>query len=319
VHGGKQIKGLEYWETYAPVASWPSIRLIMYIAVLHKWPTMQLDFVLAFPQAPAETDIFIQIPQGFSLQGGNTDHCLKLINNLYGQKQAGRVWNKHLTKGLTDINFVQSKTDPCVFWRDMVILVIYTDDTIVAGPCNNDVQKAVNDIGNKFNITSKPTVDDFLGVKITHNHDDGITTMTQPQLIDSILEDLHLDNKSNGKRLPAQPTKLLQTFENSEDHDNSFHFRSVIGKLNYLEKSTRPDIAYAVHQCARFSANPKTKHTKAVKLIRRYLKYTRDKGIICTPSKHRWNAMQMQDLRVIGTLVLLNTIIQQQDHARVTS
>jgi hypothetical protein len=105
----------------------------------------------------------------------------------------------------------------------MVILVIYTDDTIVTGPCNDDVQKAVNDIGNKFNITSKPTVDDFLGVKITRNHDDGTITMTQPQLIDSILEDLHLDDKSNGKRLPAQPTKLLQKFENSEDHDNSFH------------------------------------------------------------------------------------------------
>jgi Reverse transcriptase (RNA-dependent DNA polymerase) len=74
VHGGKQIKGLEYWETYAPVASWSSIRLIMYIAVLNKWPTMQLDFVLAFLQAPAETDIFMQIPQGFSLQGGNTDY-----------------------------------------------------------------------------------------------------------------------------------------------------------------------------------------------------------------------------------------------------
>lgn len=56
VHGGKQVKGLDYWETYAPVASWPSVRLIMYIAVLNNWPTMQLDFVLAFPQALVETD-----------------------------------------------------------------------------------------------------------------------------------------------------------------------------------------------------------------------------------------------------------------------
>jgi Reverse transcriptase (RNA-dependent DNA polymerase) len=69
VHGGKQIKGLDYWETYAPVASWPSIQLIMYIAVLNNWPTMQLDFVLAFPQALVETDIFMQIPQGFSIPG----------------------------------------------------------------------------------------------------------------------------------------------------------------------------------------------------------------------------------------------------------
>jgi hypothetical protein len=167
---------------------------------------------------------------------------------------------------------VQSQMDPCVFWRNMVILVIYTDDTIVTGPNDKDVQLVVQDIGNKFNITSKPAVDDFLGVEITRNHVTGTVSMTQPQLIDSILEDLHLDDKANGKRLPAQPTKLLQKFEQSEDHDGSFHYRSVIGKLNYLDKSTRPDIAYAVQKCARFSADPKIENTKAVKLIGRYLK-----------------------------------------------
>jgi hypothetical protein len=58
----------------------------------------------------------------------------------------------------------------------------------------------------------------------------------------------------------------------------------VIGKLNYLEKSTRPDIAYAVHQCARFAANPKKEHGIAVKHIGRYLLDTQDKGITCTPN-----------------------------------
>jgi Reverse transcriptase (RNA-dependent DNA polymerase) len=119
------------------------------------------------------------------------------------------VWNKHLTKGLNDIGFIQSQTYPCVFWRGTVILVIYTDDTIVTGPQDEEVQRAVIDIGNKFNITSKPAVDDFLGVKSVRDHKAGTVTMTQPQLIDSILEDLHLDDKANGKKLPAQPTKLL--------------------------------------------------------------------------------------------------------------
>jgi Reverse transcriptase (RNA-dependent DNA polymerase) len=60
VHGGKQTKGLNYWETYAPVAAWSSIRLIMNAAALHGWKTHQLDFVLAFPQAPVETDIYMK-------------------------------------------------------------------------------------------------------------------------------------------------------------------------------------------------------------------------------------------------------------------
>jgi hypothetical protein len=53
--------------------------------------------------------------------------------------------------------------------------------------------------------------------------------------------------------------------------------------MNYLEKCSRPDIAYALHQCARFSADPREEHSKAVKLISRYLKGTRKKGITCKP------------------------------------
>jgi hypothetical protein len=63
----------------------------------------------------------------------------------------------------------------------------------------------------------------------------------------------------------------------------------VIGKLNFLEKSTRPDIAYAVHKCARFCQDPKVEHTKAFKLSVRYLKGTHDKGIICCPSTESFN------------------------------
>lgn len=138
--------------------------------------------------------------------------------------------------------------------------MIYTDDTIVTGPKQQDVDQAIKDIGSIFNITSKEVIEDFLGVKITRNEQNGTIEMTQPQLIDSILLDLQLDDKANEKKLPASPTILLQKFENSDPHDESFHYRSVIGKLNYLEKSTRPDIAYAVHQCARFASNPKIEH-----------------------------------------------------------
>jgi ATP-binding cassette subfamily B (MDR/TAP) protein 1 len=65
--------------------------------------------------------------------------------------------------------------------------------------------------------------------------------------------------------------------------DGHFNYRRVIGKLNYLEKSTRPDIAYAVHQCARFVSDPRVEHGNAVKWLGRYLYGTKDKGIILKP------------------------------------
>jgi Reverse transcriptase (RNA-dependent DNA polymerase) len=105
----------------------------MNLAALKKWEIRQLDFVLAFLQAPVETDIFMEIPAGFKVKGNN-DNVLPLINNLYGQKQAGRVWNLYLSEGLIEMGFTQSKNDPCIFWRGSSLIVIYTDDTIVTGP-----------------------------------------------------------------------------------------------------------------------------------------------------------------------------------------
>jgi Reverse transcriptase (RNA-dependent DNA polymerase)/GAG-pre-integrase domain len=283
VHGGKQIKDVNYWDTYAPVASWSSIRVVMNMAALHGWVTRQLDFVLAFPQAPVETDIYIEIPSGFEVKGSRKDLVLKLVNNLYGQKQAGRVWNTYLTEGLENIGFHQCKNDPCIFWREQTMIIIYTDDTIVTGPNTDQVDKAIQDIGNAFEITHQPTVKDFLGVRVQRT-EDGLVILSQPQLIKSIIADLGLKDNSNSRAIPALSSKILQKHLDSPGHNEKWHYRSVIGKLNYLEKSTRPDLAYAVHQCARFAADPREEHTKAVKVIGRYLMGTADKGIICTPS-----------------------------------
>ena len=91
---------------------------------------------------------------------------------------------------------------------------------------------------------------------------------------------------SLGQSLPLDPSssRILKRSLQGAGHDDSFHYRSVIGRLNYQEKCTRPDISCAVHQYARFSANPKRAHANAVRWIGRYLLATRDKGLIFKPS-----------------------------------
>ena len=86
---------------------------------------------------------------------------------------------------------------------------------------------------------------------------------------------------------PAATSKLLSRHSGSPTFDNSFNYRSVIGKLNYLEKASRPDISYAVHQCARFAADPKKEHGDTVRWIGRYLKGTKDQGVIMKPMPKR--------------------------------
>jgi Reverse transcriptase (RNA-dependent DNA polymerase) len=180
-----------------------------------------------------------------------------VVNNIYGQKQAGRVWYRYLVDKLKqELNFTQSKFDPCVLWNNGCLIVIYTDDTIVTGSNEDMIDATITNIAKLFNITSEDSVNDFIGINIA-KHKDGIISLTQPKLIQSIFDDLGLTDKTKGKYTPALLSHILQQHIDSPAFNESWHYRSVIGKLNVLEKSTRPDIAYAVHQCTRFASNPR--------------------------------------------------------------
>jgi hypothetical protein len=90
---------------------------------------------VAYPQAPIKIDIYMELPTGIHTKHGNyKDHILKLLANIYGQKQASRVWNSYLIIKLWEINFKQLLIDKCVFYRDNISFIVYADDGIFLGP-----------------------------------------------------------------------------------------------------------------------------------------------------------------------------------------
>jgi hypothetical protein len=289
IDGSKQTKGINYWETYAPVASWSVIRILLIMIIIKKWKTRQIDYVQAYTQAKAEIPMFMKIPKGFNIENGNSkEYVLSVQKNLYGQKQAGRVWNQHLIEKLQKAGFRQSIVDECVFYVGECIYILYVDDSILAGPTDEALDKAIQDIKDVgLEITVESKVDEFLGVKISQI-DDETYNLTQPQLIQQILQDLHMQNDNvKVKHTPASPGQVLRQYQNSNDFDDHYDYRSIVGKLNYLEKSSRPDISFAVHQCARFVSNPKEEHSKAIKHLGRYLKNSKEKGIQMKPDPTR--------------------------------
>jgi hypothetical protein len=110
---------MNYFETYAPVVTWFAIRLVVIFGILFLWALRQVDFVMAYPQAPIEEDIYMENPQEVikTAKGRSKDMVLKLLKNIYGQKQAGRVWNSYLVEKLASIGFHPSLIDDCVFFR----------------------------------------------------------------------------------------------------------------------------------------------------------------------------------------------------------
>ena len=129
-------------------------------------------------------------------EGNTEDYVLDIHKNIYGQKQAGRVWHQYLTKKLIGtLGFVQSKMDKCVFYRGQTMYALYTDDSILAGLNKEEIEQVVKDLKNaKLDLTEEGDLEDFLGVQIERRAD-GLIHLSQPHLIDQILKDLRLDKQ----------------------------------------------------------------------------------------------------------------------------
>ena len=192
------------------------------------------------------------------------------------------MWNQHLVKGLLDIGFKQSKVDECVFFRGKVIFICYVDDGIFASPDNKAIDKAISELKERFDIEDQGDITDYLGVNV-ERLDDGRIKLSQPHLIDQIIKDADSQDELQENKLQPLLPRFYNDTNNEPSFDNRFNYRRLIGKLNYLEKSTRPDIAYATHQVARFCQDPKRSHGEAVEHIVKYLRDTRDEGIIFKP------------------------------------
>ena len=112
------------------------------------------------------------------------EYVSKIKKNMYGQKQAGRVWNKHLCAKLEKVGFKQSIIDKCVFYKEDMIYVLYNDDSILEGPSEQQIQATKQEIG--LQLTIEGDLEDFLGVNIDRTSK-GAIHLTQPHLINSIL------------------------------------------------------------------------------------------------------------------------------------
>ncbi len=181
---------------------------------------------------------------------GDEEYVLKLKKNLFGQRQAGRVWNKHLVEKLKKVGFVASQIDECLFYKGQSIFVLYTDDSILAGPDPKELDSIIEEMKKaELELTVEGDIADFLGVKIEKSQDGKSFNLTQPHLIDDILKELRLEaDKTAIKRTTGTSSKPWLRCPTAEPFDgHHFDYRRVIGKLNYLEKCTRIDVTCATH------------------------------------------------------------------------
>jgi hypothetical protein len=129
VNGSRQIQGIDYTESFATVVQWSTIRMVNTLAAMHNLKGKQIDFTQAFPQEKLKEDIYLRFPAGFEHK--NDKWALKLKRNLYGLVQASRNWFLKLSAIYERLGFKQSKSDPCLFLRKDMIIILYTDDCLL--------------------------------------------------------------------------------------------------------------------------------------------------------------------------------------------
>jgi hypothetical protein len=293
--GDKQIEGVDYFDTFAPVVNWTTVRLMLILSLILGLATTQVDYTAAFVHALIDKDpdwdtltkeeqekqgVFINMPRGFT----ETGKVLKLKRSLYGLKQSPRNFFQHLKGKLEGIGFTSmTDIDPCLFISDKVICLVYVDDTLFYSPKSEYIDEVIANLRkNEMELEVENSVAGFLGVHIERNEMDGSIKLTQKGLAARVVETLQIEDLPR-KHTPAA-SEALASDTDGEPPDGTYSYASVVGMLQYLQGHSRPDITFAVSQCARYVHQPRRSHEKALERIGQYLKATQDEGLILRPS-----------------------------------
>jgi hypothetical protein len=182
-----------------------------------------------------------------------------------------------------------------------VIFMVYLDDGIFFCRSMDTIDQAILELRSAgYDIEDMGDVNDHLRIHF-ESLPGGKVKLSQPHLLDVILRDVKLTTKDSTRRTPGRQTVLGRDLKGVES-DGRFHYRAVVGKLNFLEKGSRPETAYYVHQCARFRESPRESHAEAVLHICKYLMLTRERGIILVQrTENHLRYMRMQISVETGT------------------
>ncbi|GJT09227.1 retrovirus-related pol polyprotein from transposon TNT 1-94 [Tanacetum coccineum] len=245
--GFRQEEGIDFEESFAPVARIEAIHIFVANAAHKNMTIYQMDVKTDLLNSELKEEVYVSQPEGF-VDEDNPSHVYKLKKALYGLKQAPRAWYDMLSSFLISQQFSKGLVDPTLFIRhagnDLLLVQIYVDDIIFASTNTAMCDEFANQMTNKFKIS-------MMGKYGLHSADSVDTPM--------------IENKKPNEDLQGKQVDATL-------------YHGMIGSLMYLITS-RPDLKYVVCLCARYQAKPTEKHLQAVKQIFQYLNGTISMGL----------------------------------------
>lgn len=274
--GFAQQPGVDYDETFAPVARLDTVRTILAIAASNHWLVYQMDVKSAFLNGILKEDVYVVQPPGYEVEDQRLK-VYKLKRALYGLKQAPRAWYSKIDSYLINKGFKRSNNEPTLYTKTdqqgkILIVCIYVDDIIYTGNMEIDVFRSAME--KEFEMTNLGQMKYFLGLEIEQLKE-GIF-VCQQRYGHSVLTRFKMSNCKPAVT-PIVPGTKLSKYDPSPTV-NSTLYKQLVGSLMYLT-STRPDIMLSVSIISRFMETPTEAHWKAGKRILRYVAGTLQHGI----------------------------------------
>jgi hypothetical protein len=255
-----------------------------------------IDISTAFLNGEMEEEVFMKIPEGLGVEATEEkgEWVVRLLKAIYGLKQAGRMWSKKLHEVLTSLDFIRTECEHSfyVYEREgtKIFVPVYVDDLTIASNSKAAISQLKSDLMAHFKLRDLGPTEFILGIKVERDRPRRTIYLSQAAYIQSILDEYlvnpgdwnsvvtpMMENAKLSKKGCAKTPEELQKAKDSR-------YGEIIGKLIYLMRCSRPDIAYAVGVLCRFMVNPGPSHIAALKHLLRYLVGTVNLRLVYSPT-----------------------------------
>lgn len=282
--GFSQAEGIDYEETFAPVARLDSLRLLLAIAARLDLDAHHIDIKSAYLNGILDEDIYMDQPKGFAVTGKENQVC-HLKKALYGLKQAGRQWHAHLFDTLEGFGFRKNISgDTSIFIKrhdggDPLIILVYVDDIALFGVLA-DISTFKTQIAMRYKISDLGEITQFLGLHVVRDRSKKTLTISQGHYIQRILQRFDMLDCTPAFTPLAAGIKLEANPDETPDYQLRTKYQQVVGSLMYAMLGTRPDICFAVNRLAQYGSNPSKLHLNSAMHVLRYLKHTQHYALL---------------------------------------
>lgn len=280
--GHKQVHGLDFEDTFAPVCMYRTMRMMTAVCARHALELRQFDICTAFLNGDLAEEVYIRPPKGGAHLAG-AGQVLRLRRALYGLRQAPRAWNQRLTAELKRRGFVQSDADPSLWMLHSpdgtVLALFYVDDGLVAAKTGEQADALVALVASMFAIRALGEPKDFLGIRITRDREARTIKIDQEDKALALAHRAGVSGQRRSVPMSCQVHSELRAATPGEAMADIDEYQSILGSLSHLAHCTRPDVAHAAGALASYNAAPSRAHYEALLDVVRYVGSTASRGI----------------------------------------